>query len=63
MNESIPTERYAIREDEPNSWTVLDTHTPPARENRIIYRVSEAKAKKIADHLNMLFEENRKVER
>jgi hypothetical protein len=57
-----PVLRFVLRHDAPGSWAVIDTHIPVSRENRIIYRVSEVRAKQIADHLNKVFNDSRRSE-
>lgn len=54
-----PADRYVIRQDAPESWAVVDTRISPHRENRIIFRVSETRARQIADHLNIMVPDKR----
>ena len=45
-------DRYALRREDNGSWTVYDTTLPPDGENRIMYGISQERARQYVEHLN-----------
>ena len=48
----VDDNRYAMRPEDDGTWTVYHTQSLPGIESRIMYGISEDRARKYIDHLN-----------